>query len=798
MLRNFLLVAWRHLARSKTFSLINIFGLATGISVCLLIFLYVAHESSFDKFHKNAARIYSIQAKVKTDKDSLLLPNMSFLTGPLAKEADPSIESFLRMKIQQKKVIIQNAESMTVKYLEKNFLFADSNFFSFFSFRLKEGDPARVLARPFTVVISERAAKKYFNHADPVGKMLRYDSASVFEVTGVAEDPPSNSSLDFDFIGSISTMASMKEYKSLFELNDVRPGSFKTYFLLGAGSVTSKDERIIQSISGLKDKNNRDQASYQFTSLLDAHLHTGGNETSSPKYLKLISMVAGLILLLALINYISLATARATTRAREIGVRKVLGASRSSISLQFYLESFLYSFIAFCIGTILFVVLRPYFLNLLHLQIDTSFLFAPVIIKTTIVLLLVTIVVAGSYPSLLLSSFKPQAVLYGKLSKQKAGASIRKIFTTFQFIISISLIISSIVINRQLFFLQHTDTGVTRENIVMVPFTKNISQHYRAFRKDIGELAGVNQIATANYPMYGGHDIYYTKAKDKSDNIALPILNVDEQFITLLNLQWQLRPEDTRSLAGDNIAVINESTIAKLNLPLNPVGEKINIGGYDNQIAGVLKDFNFESLYNRVDALCIFVNADTSLTWLSGTPGCLFAKAGPHTDMKKFLASTKNIFLNYEKNTPFEYQLMDDAFNAMYETENRLVKLINDFTIFTICIAALGLFGLTAFSATQRVKETGIRMVLGASKKSIVGLFIKEIILLVIIAAMIAIPVTWFILGRWLEGFAYRTSMTIWVFIWCSLLSLLLSVAIVSLIAFKAALAKPVQSLRSD
>jgi putative ABC transport system permease protein len=786
MLKNYFKIGWRNLVRNRVYSAINIIGLAVGLAVCMLIMLYVGHESGYDSFHANAKRIFWVQSKIKIGNDSLYILNTSYATGPLIKQNEPSVESFLRIKQGDRNTIIQNREVPSIKFSEENFLFADNNFFSFFSFKLLKGNKQQVLQNPFSVVISENAAEKYFGKQNPVGKIVRYNNSYDFVITGVAEKKPSNSSINYDFVASVSSMLSMLQEKNLITNEE---NAFSTYFLL------KQPKDISRLDASLAKFNNDKQRRYISMPLTDIHLNAD-TDTSNTKYLKVFPFVAALILLLALINYMSLSTARSTTRAKEIGVRKVLGANRKIIAVQFFIESGMYTAIAFVIAYALCILFQPHFFNFLQIDIDSSFLYYPYMLLSFAGLFGFTVLLAATYPSFLLSAYKPVLVLYGKLSKQSGGISVRKFFTVFQFSISIILIIGSILIDKQMYFIRHTDTGVNRQNVVMMPFPAGVGKHYTAFRKEIQSLPGVQQLSVALHPLYKGYDIMGTKPENSNQMILLPMLAVDQNFISLLGLKWKTAPADSFFYLQKKTAILNETAVEKLNLGPNPINKKV-----DDQIevAGVLKAFNYASLQNKIDALCLFVtkDADTASLWAKNG-GCVFAKINPHTNIPSVIQQFKAIYEKFDNEKPFEYYFMDDAFDAMYKAENRLSKIFTAFTSFTLLIACLGLFGLATFMAVQRTKEIGIRKVLGASVGQVTSLLSKDFLKLVLIAFVIASPIAWWAIDKWLQNFAYRTPINWWVFALSGLAVLVVALLTVSFQAIKAAVANPVKSLRTE
>jgi putative ABC transport system permease protein len=685
--------------------------------------------------------------------DTFQFEMMSYATGPIIKQTDGHVESFLRMQKNFKDVVVENPGNPQVKFNEKGLWYADQIFFKFFSFNLSSGNTEAVLKNPFQIVISQEMAKKYFGDENSVGKRLKItsDSTYLFQISGVAENVPSNSSIDFNFVASLSSMEHMIAAKDLFESQVLQGGSFKTYFKLkNAGDTT----HVLQSVKKLNIKNPDANEKFVFTKLTDSHLK-GFGDYSNLKYLKIFPVVALLILLLALVNYMSLSTARATLRAKEIGVRKVVGAGRKRIALQFYIESALFALIAFVLAYLLFHLIEPWFFNLLQLKVDNSFLYSPMVLTVLLLLLIITILIAGSYPSVILSSYKPVTVLTGKQSKQSGGNIVRKVFTVLQFSISIALIVCGIVIDRQLYFFRHMDTGINRENIVMVPIAKTMGKNHQAFKKDIQALAVVSQTSTAQYPMYKGYNAYFTKNLLDHKMVALPDLNMDENFIPMLHIQWKIPPVSNSALTGDKKMVINEASIATLGLPENPIGTKINLGNGDYEITAVVKNFNYQSLEHKIEALALFIAADTTSEW-EKTGGTIFIKVKPRTNLPSLIGKVSDLYKKYDRTTAFDYTFIDSAFNDLYKAEDRLAGIFSVFTFITIFIACLGLFGLAAFAAQNRTKEIGIRKVLGASAASIANLLSRDFVKLVLLSIIIASPIAWWFMQKWLQDFAYK------------------------------------------
>jgi putative ABC transport system permease protein len=797
MIKSYFKIAWRSLTRQKLYSLINISGLAIGLAVCMLIMLYVAHELSYDKFHLNAKRIVALNEHIKIGGQEINLEHTSYASGPIIKQSIPGVAGYMRTRKVFKDVVVESPLATSSRFSESKMFFADADFFSFFSFKLLSGNASNVLTKPFSLVITRGMAKKYFGNENPIGKTLKIttDDTYQYTVTGVAENAPSNSSIDFNFLASNASLKLMREAQPFLKSQIVQGGAFATYLLLKHAQDSTAVARSVQSFI----KNNPDSKNdrLQLIPLTDMHLNDG-SDSSNTKYLKIFPLVAGLILLLALVNYMSLSTARSTLRSKEVGVRKVNGASRASLALQFYIESALFTCLSFILAYMLCYFFKPWFLNILELKIDTAFLYSiPVLIMLSL-LLLVTVLVSGSYPSVVLSAFKPAITLKGKMNKQTGGVTIRKVFTTFQFAISVGLIVCGIIIDRQLYYFRHTDTGVNRANVVMIPITSSFGKNYQSFKSDVLRIAGISQAATSHYPMYKGYDMFIMHDRVKKEDIAMPVLSVDKAFIPTLNITWKIQPVSDDIIAMPNKVVINEMAITKMNLQGNPIGKIVDFGGKQKyEVAGVTKDFNFSSLQSTIEPLCLFIAPDTTRDWgIQG--GCLFAKVNPHTNLPTVISAIEARYKKYDQETPFSYTFMDDAFNAQYKAEDKLASIFTLFTGITVLLATLGLFGLAAFTIEQRTKEIGIRKILGASLSAITTMLSKDFLKLVLLAIVIASPIAWYFMNNWLQGFAFRITIQLWMFGIAGLLAVTVAVLTIGYHAFKAAIANPVDSLRNE
>ncbi|QMU31206.1 ABC transporter permease [Adhaeribacter radiodurans] len=798
MLRNHLIIAWRNLWRHKIYGFTNLAGLASGLAVSILILLFVAHELTYDRFHTQAERIYRVVAKINYGGNMLQMMGMSAPFGPAVQRAVPEVQGVVRLREARRIVVKADPQH---RFFEDKFIFADSSLFTVFSFVLKQGNARTVLSRPGTVVISDRMAHKYFGDANPIGKTLTYDNKHTFEITGLAQNPPSNSTLDFDFVGSFSSLAQVEKGENSFISDDdgipylqnhLGSGSYVTYFLLNASTSQAKVEKSILKLLQKTNSYNKEEQ-YTIVPLLGAHLQNTFGRSSEvlPIYISL--GIALSIMLLAILNYMSLTTAQATKRAKEVGVRKVMGASRSELAVQFYGESILTCLLAFGLALMLVQALQPAFYNLLGLRIDANFLYSPVASLTLLSLLVVCALLAGSYPALLLSRFSPVAVLKGKLGINQGGAWVRRAFTVFQFAVSVGLIIGSLVVQQQLNFVRNRKLGFYKEQVLVVPLDATTGRHAGAVKNEIRRQTGVQQVAAASSTLFEGYTLFFTKSPTTNQDVMLNFLQVDESFLNTLDLAWKIQPEDKTRIGTGNTIIINEAAVKKLQIEEQPIGQVLKLGT-SNEIVGVLKDFNYSPLHKEVEPLYLSVVKDTAT--MAG--GCLFIRLDPKSDIPQKVAAIGATFQKYQPEKPFEYTFLNDSFNALYKAEDRLAKMFAAFTGFAIFIAALGLFGLVTYMAETRTKEIGIRKVLGASASSIVALLSRDFCRLVILANLIAWPLAWWVMHRWLENYPYRITLSWWTFIAAGLGALLIALLTISFQAIKTALDNPVKALRNE
>jgi putative ABC transport system permease protein len=787
MLFNYLRTAWRGLIKNPVYSLINIGGLGAALCACLLILVYIVHEYSFDIFQKNKDHLFSIYGSTPAYKDSRS-EGMSFVTGPMVAQSTPSVEGFTRLWMFPEKIVLARDGN---NFIPRKPMFADSNFFQRFSFRLEEGDPATVLTRPFSIVITRSLAKTCFGNENPIGRQLTYNNKYSFEVTGVAADPPTNAYLDFDALCSLSSFHSMTEMAWLQQDANVQPGNFKTYLFLrdprDAPRVTEAVNRLFANPIDTQYRKFFSDYSFALEPMQREHLELFNGRSANHQYLKVFSLVAALILGLALINYMSLATARASVRAAEIGVRKTLGAGRGNLAVQFYVESSLCAVLAFVVGLGLFILLKPAFLDLLQLHIDTAFMYSPRVLGAIGLLMLATILLAGSYPALVLSSFNPVNNL------RAPRVSVRKVLTVLQFTVATAMIVSLSIMKQQLYFFLHKDIGMNRDHLLMIPYDKTMAPHIAAFQAEVDALPQVTKTSITSTGLFGSSaQMTFNDGAYAGKHISVTFMQVDSAYFDALQIKWKIRPGDRYWASSNKNVIINEKAIQVLGLPADPRGQHLPLG----TVAGVVRDFNFESLVRESGPLMMSAGGPDANVYAPG--GYILIRTTATASTAALLTSIQRIYRRYPSIFPFAYSFADESYNKLYQPQTRMAGLLGAFTLLTIVIACLGLFGLSTFSTLQRTKEVGIRKVLGAGVGNLVRLLTADFLTLVGLAVLIAAPVAWWVMHNWLQQFAYRTSVSPWILAVSGLGVGLLALLTVGIQAFRAARANPVDSLRTE
>ncbi len=799
MIKNYFIIAWRNLWRNKTFSIIKILGLSIGLTVCMLIFLYTKDELSFDQFHKNKDQLYRIVQTWKMGKDAaqnLGITN-SVMGETFGKEV-PEIQQFVRM----------NGVAVTVKkendVLTENPLFVDSNFFSVFTFRLVDGNPTTALKDPHSVVLSERMARKYFGATDVVGKTMQIklnDEFDNFTISAVAENSPQNSSLAGDML--IPFAYYQKSERNTGWLG----GSLNTFLMLAPQADIKAVEAKLQLIF---DKNTREQLDkaekdqgmkmkitlglQRFTAI---HLSTqtgsanGMADSNKPIYSYILTCIAIFILIIACINFINLAIAQSLKRSKEIGIRKVIGSTRKQLIRQFLVESFVISLIAFLMAIVLTIVVLPFFNELANKKLSLSYLSDGYLYGGYFLLLLGTSFIAGFYPSLVLSSFQPVKVLYSK-QKLLGKNYLTRGLIVLQFTLAVFLIIGTLAVNSQLGYLLHKDLGYDSNNLVSInlPYSKQSNRLPELFKNELLGQPSILSVAARS----GGRSITGVKADGKQ--IQIEYNKIDDQFLPTFKIPVIAGRNFSSSFPSDSqhSVIVNESFLKEAGWSIsNAVGKTITFMDEDKKpfsIVGVTRDHHFTTLKEKIGPALFAMDS-------SNYYGTVWVKINP-TNIPQTLALLQNSFKKLIPYYPYEYHFMNDVLKSDYEMESKWKNIIGISSILFIFISCIGLLGLVMLSIEQRTKEIGIRKVLGAAISRILLLISKEFIILIGIAFVVAVPLGYIAINKWLQGFAYRIHVGWWIFAGAGVLVIAIALLTMSFRAIRAALANPAKSLRSE
>ncbi|WAC12623.1 ABC transporter permease [Dyadobacter pollutisoli] len=805
MIRNYFKIAFRNLSRNKTYAGINIFGLAMGLATCLLIILYISDELSFDKHHKDPDRIFRVATSSK-------LEDWSAAAGPVAAGLQndfPEVEAAARiLKFPGvKKMLLKYRQGATEKqFYEPNGYYADSTLFDIFTYDFKYGNAKTALSSPNTLVLSETVAEKIFGNTDPIGKTIKiglFFGDFDYTVTGVFKDNH-KSHVDAHMLLSMQNndLGGWVSQQKNWATNNL----FHTYVKLKQGTSAQAFEA---KLPAFMDRNAAvDLKALGITKKLflqavpDIYLTSAiGNELSlngSMTYLYIFGSIAAFLLLIACINFMNLSTARSEKRVREVGVRKVLGAFKKSLVYQFLSESLMLSVFGLLLALVFIQLFLPVFNDLTGKQL--SILQNTDFILWIVGVTLVTGLFAGLYPAFFLSSFKPVNVLKGRLVNSISVVAVRKGLVVFQFTISIILILGAVVIWQQLSFIQNQNLGFNKEQKIVIPLKSNqTADHFRVLRDEV--LANPHVVSASSGSAHPGGEtvddlLFYTENKSMNEAVDIHFAAVGENYIETLGFTMVAGRPFSRSFSGDSSSIIlNERAVkelgynAKTAIGKNIYFELNNVRGR-MQIVGVVKDFNFESLHERIKPYGL-------TTTISDKYRYLIANVKT-TDYGVLIASIEKSWNKLNPGTPFSYSFMNQDFQQRYDKELRTSRIVIYFTFIAIIIASLGLFGLATFSAAQRTKEIGIRKVLGASVMSIAGMLSREFVVLVLIAIVIASPVAWYGMQLWLQDFAYKIEIKWWVFALSGLVALVVALLTVSYQSIKAALMNPVESLRSE
>ncbi|MCB0567604.1 MAG: ABC transporter permease [Phaeodactylibacter sp.] len=805
MWRNYLNTAIRNLWKQKYYTLINVLGLALGLACFLFILAYVKDELSYDRYHEKADRIYRADFKGHIFGQEFDLTEVGDPFGPTVLESYPEVVQQARLRDHGSYLVRYENNS----YREDEVVFADSTFFQVFTFPLLKGDPKTALVEPGTVVITPAIAKKYFGDEDPIGKTLVLDNEYNYRVTGIMEEMPKNTHFYYNMLLS---MPSLEESRG----NQWVSNNFHTYLVLKEGAdpraLEAKFPQIIETHIGRQLEQYMgmtiddffkagNSAEYSLFPLTKIHLHSNKFDELSPnsdiRYVYIFSFIGVFILLLACINFMNLATARSSNRAKEVGLRKVVGARRRQLVGQFLSESVLLSLIALLIAVLLMQLAMPYFNQLSGKELnlwraDTGWLWAAMGGLALLVGLL-----AGSYPAFFLSAFRPVQVLQGLLSRGGGGV-FRNVLVVFQFTITIALLVGALVINKQLQFIQNKKLGFSKEQVLILNDAYALGNNARPFKEAVLQIPGVKSATFSGYlptPSYRSSTSYFMGKNPSPENAHILFrFEADPDYISTLGMEMVNGRDFSRDNPSDSSAVIlNEAAVKIFNLE-DPLGQEISHLGEDPsqaqayRVIGVVRDFHFSSLRDKIEPLVLHCGDSKGYLAMKVNTGNIQALA----------AALKREWDTFAPNQPFGYDFMDDDFNTMYDSEVRIGRIVGLFTFLAVFIACLGLLGLAAYTAERRTKEIGIRKVLGAPARDLFLLLAKEFTRWVAIACFIALPVAYLAMQNWLQGFEYRVQVDAGTLLLAALAALLAALATVSYHALRAVRRNPVEALRYE
>lgn len=804
MLHHFLTIAYRNLLRHKGYTFLNIAGLAVGMACCLLILFYVRHELSYDHYHEKADRIYRVVHAYRSFKQGENLPAPApeqfqvwgnAPVGPALAADFPEVQKIVQFT-SPINLLLQKGEK---RFQEDNLLFMDSTVFDIFSWKMLAGNPRKALTAPNSIVLTKSMARKYFGDSNPVGQTLQVENKETFMVTGVMEDVPSNSHFSFNGLVSMSTFRKWRA--DIFDSWGYV--DFYTYFL--ATEQTSIESLKAKVPDFLKRHNDEKGYTISFEKLTDAYLHSPAGRQPGPtgnlSNVYIFSSVALFILLIACINFMNLSTARSMERAKEVGVRKVVGAHHNGLIRQFLSESVLLCLAAALLSLILAELALPFIGELSGKRFSSATLFSSQLLLLVVALAIVVGVLAGSYPAWVLSRFRPVLVLKGVFHSSAQGIALRKALVVFQFSLSMILIAGTGIVFSQLKHLRSHDLGFKQEQMLVIDFgnDQEVQQKIETIKQVFMNhpavvSASASRAVPGDFLPNAGTQIQSPEGEMQHQSPL--IYEIDYDFIPTFEIQMAAGRAFSRDFPADTARslLINEAA-ARLYGYANPadaVGKRFSQWGREGNIIGVVKDFNFRSLHQAVEPLTLRFAppSEGSLSRLS-----LRIQSG---NMQSTITGLETLWNKLSPQRPFLYSFLDESFNKQYQADLHFGQIFSLFSGLAIFIACLGLFGLSTFTAQQRTKEIGIRKVLGASLTSIVTLLSKDFIQLVFISILIATPVCWYAMNRWLDDFAYRIEIGPGIFLQAGLIALVIALVTISWQSVRAALANPVKSLRNE
>ncbi|KAA6430431.1 FtsX-like permease family protein [Dyadobacter flavalbus] len=800
MLKNYLKIAFRNLVKHKAFSFINIAGIAIGLACFLLLSLYVKDELSYDRHHANADRIYRLSRTFISNDgtESLRLGQAAPPFGPLVKQNFPQVEEVVRLLHMG--ALFRYGDKV---FEEEDLFVAEPAIFRIFTFKVLQGNPASALENPFSVMFSKPMAEKYFGNENPIGKTVRLDNQFDYTVTGVFEPLPSQSHFHPQFLVSFSSLNDDRVYGAENLRTNWGNNAFSTFLLL---PENYNPQSLVNAFPAFQNRHIEPNASkysrLDLMKLTDIHLHSHTDSeieaNGDIQYVYLFSAIALFILIIACINYMNLATARSAMRAKEVGMRKVIGAVRYQLIRQFLSESLLLVVIGLLLAIVIIVVCLPYLNSFTQKQLTFRSLLDPVFLSIVVCITLFTGLIAGSYPAFFMTSFQPLSVFRGKITTALKKGNLRQVLVVTQFAIAVVLIISTAVVYKQMQYIRNYELGYAKDQVVLLRAGNDTTTNFESLKQRFKANSNILEVGRSSRIPSGrlldSWEAYVSKGDSLApSNINIKSLSVDEDFISAYEIEMAAGRNFSREFSTDktNGFILNETAVKLMGYknPASAIGDRFGYGRIRGQIIGVTRDYHFESLHQKVAPIVMF-RQDERLGWMS------VHIAG--RNIKESLAHIKAVWQQEFPDRPFNYEFLDQRFGELYAREQTQQLLFGIFAGIAIFISCLGLLGLSMFMAEIRIKEIGVRKVLGASVTSLVILLSNDFLKLVVIAILIASPVAWYAMNSWLQDFAYHTEIQWPVFAFAAIISIAIALFTISFQSIKAALMNPVKSLKSE
>lgn len=791
MIVNYFKIAWRNLVKSPFYTGVSIIGLTVGLTVGILILVWVQDEMNYNKEVSNGQLVYRVNSKLGAGSDTQVWASSP---GPVAFHAKndlPDVENVTRVMRAWGYSLFTYGESI---FESEKSSYIDPSFFELFDTKFISGNKDNPFPDDRSIIITASTATKIFGSENPIGKTIEAERRDAYTIVGVIEDLPKNSSIDFDIFFPLSLFA--KEYtgEGFWKSLDTDWGNYNysTYIHLTENASTKKIITQLSDINRKNDPNNKSAAGdeiYNFQDISTLNLYRPNGVETGAATIRIFSIVALLILIIACINYINLSTARAMRRAKEVGVRKIIGAGKSQLFTQFITESVLFFGIVLVLSVVLAYMLIPLFNDLANKELDFNLL-DPQLWKVILLTVLSTLVASSIYPALLLSGFKPLQAIKGKAISGMGSSSFRKVLVTVQFVFSVVLIIGTLVIGQQLDFIRTLDPGYDREQVLTFSMEEGMHNHLDAVKSQMAMNPNISDFAILGTRFVNnGYTTGDTSwdGKDPNRNFIVRQFGIDEKLIPLLDIKFAEGQNFKGAKIDSTSFILNETAVREAGIK-DPVGKRFVFHNVEGTIIGVVKDFNYSSVKEKISPAVMYYEPDGYNVYIK-TKG---------SEAQQAIASVESLWKEHNAGFPFKYSFLDTDYDNMYRSDQRTGSLFNIFSIIAILVSCLGLLGLSTYTAEQRKKEIGVRKVLGSSVANIVRLLSKDFMVLVTLAIVVAVPVAWWAMQNWLEGFAYRIEIKAWVFVIAGFLAISIAIVTVSFQAIKAAIANPVKSLRTE